>query len=135
MKCVLYPQMRALIREAVGSLSDRAQQVRTWLREEPAAGGQLASLTLTLQVLLGETAALRNPAGCVGETLYGNEVTVLRDLGAVLAAVVAELGAASDRAYLAHPQWREVLHRATVATRVLHDNDGRVLRPHLAPSG
>ncbi|GGI76806.1 hypothetical protein GCM10011581_12400 [Saccharopolyspora subtropica] len=122
---IRFPDMRAEVVLAVKSLADPDYQQRVWIRHEYPHEGFYDDFTQNVHILFDDTCVLPEPHQRVGSVLFPNEVDVMKALGDVLDPLIDELGDASDAQYLAHPQWTEVVHRASNAYQVLHANDQR----------
>lgn len=122
---IRFPEMRTEVVLAVRSLSDPDYQQRVWIRGEYPRENFHDNFTENVHVLFDDVVVLPDPQVGVGAVLYPDEVDAMKALGEVLDPLIDELGNVDDAAYLAHPKWAEVVHRAKNAYQVLHANDNQ----------
>ncbi|MEU6565273.1 SCO4402 family protein [Nocardia nova] len=113
---VRYPEARRSVLNSVAALADREYQQQVWVGRTYPHSGYFDDLDMNIHILYDDYSVLPNPAGATGDILVeGAEINRLKVLGAVLDAVIADLGDARDSEYLAHPRWSEVVSAAGAA--------------------
>ncbi|QQQ78440.1 hypothetical protein IOD16_08260 [Saccharothrix sp. 6-C] len=59
----------------------------------------------------------------MGSVLHPDEVEPLAELGELFSALIDDLGAQSDAAYLADPRWDDVVRAAAKANRIMRSHE------------
>lgn len=107
--------MRREVLSALAALSDLEYQRAGWLRGQPP-GSRGGDLSLILHTLYDDMEVVLKPRDWLGSVLVdGEEVEALLRLGECLTPVLDRLGDEPDSAYLAAPEWAEVVRLAGLA--------------------
>jgi hypothetical protein len=117
---VTFPEMRAEVRSALESLSDRDYQQRVWIEHRLPQPNYYDELKLEIHILFDDIDVCVDPDRWVGDVLLPDEVEPLRQLGQTLSELLDERSLVTDADYLADPRWAEVVRRAQVALDVMN---------------
>jgi hypothetical protein len=116
MNGVKYPAMRRRVMFALACLADREYQARVWVRREAPTPGYVDDFGEVVHALYDDCQVLPDPGGAVEWTLVeGDEIDALRRLGNVLTPLIDTIGDQPDTAYLAAPQWEDVVRHAAIS--------------------
>jgi len=112
-----YPNMRAELLEYLQDLADIDYQQQAWVRDEAAPGAEHDTLDHAIHFLFDDTSLAVAPEAAIGVFLVDQEEaravhTVTQAIDALLHRYGTSL---SDAAYLAKPEWGQVVQAATLA--------------------
>lgn len=117
---VTFPAMRAEVRAALESLSDRDYQQRVWIEHRLPQPDYYDELKHEIHLLFDDIDVCVDPDRWVGDVLLLDEVESLRQLGQTFSELLDEPALVTYADYLADPRWAEVVRRAKVALDVMN---------------
>ncbi|GAA4152609.1 SCO4402 family protein [Leifsonia shinshuensis] len=111
---VQYPQMRAEVVHALAALSDTEYQNQVWGHVQNS--GAYDDFSAAVHTLYDDDLHLPNAENSIGFVLVsGIEVDRLKLLDRYLGPIIDQLKDSPDSAYLAHPNWPQVVGAAQLA--------------------
>jgi len=114
---VRYPWKRVELGAYLQELADPLFQWQAWIERKHDNSGEMQGFDFSAHFILDEMTLHENAENCLGIILKTpEEVITLTVLGKALIAVIEAVGKmASDREYLVHPLWKDVVLSARKA--------------------
>lgn len=121
---VQYPSMRAELIDTLRTLADAEYQQQAWVKQQFPAGVQFDSFDLAVRLLLDDMRLTSAPQSNIGSVLQNEaELHAVQQVALAINRLLKKLGSElPDAAYLADPDWKNVLHTAAQALSLLEQS-------------
>lgn len=116
--------MRAELIDTLRTLADAEYQQQAWVKQQFPAGVQFDSFDLGVRLLLDDMRLTSAPQSNIGSVLQNEaELHAVQQVALAIDHLLKKLGAElPDAAYLADPDWANVLHTAAQALSLLEQS-------------